>query len=630
MKNKIFRKLSTLFATVALLATVLVVPGAKAALTNGAVELGSYATSATAVASKFTFTTDVTATTGDAIKITLPGAFTAGDVADATGACTLYDDGSEVTAISSADLTSNVLTIVLGSGDPNPSIAIGAEVEVVCDTTIIDTNPSSAGDQTISFAIDQGDNGSDESTGSADVTILGAYPQMALSNYYTNSASVGSDFYFNNTATSTTRRLEIEFPSEFTVGAVADASSNTTVFNGLDEVALDSVAVADNAGTMTMTIDFTSAVAQNNSLHVVLDNTIIDNNPATASTYTFDVNYYNESEGTYTLQDTASPTATIEATLASDAINVTDVTLSNTAMDATAVSSVFEFTNGADIPAGGEIVVTFPEEFTMGDIADATGELTLTDDGSTLTVVTADLTSKVLTIVAPSTIAANSEIVLSLTTNVIDQNPSLAGQYGIQIMSKDDEGTTIGTGIGYALITDSTVTITATVQEALIMTLDDTSVNLNVDPSVNNGEDYSQKTLLNVKTNAANGYKIQAQLQDSDTNATLKNGTHNINTGSVYDGASYTPNTFSYVAYNDDETKDKAGLKSDIESANGTGTFQASSSDLSLYNGTASGVGFASNTNSQDHTIYYILYVDYQTVAGIYSANVIYTALPTF
>ncbi len=305
------------------------------------------------------------------------------------------------------------------------------------------------------------------------------------------------------------------------------------------------------------------------------------------------------------------------------------VTLSDNSVDATAVSSAFEFINDTTVPSGGEIIVNFPSDFTMDDIVDATGELTLTDDSASVTITSADLTSNVLSIVVGAEITASSTINLSASVNVIDQNPSVAGQYGIQITTKDTESTTLDTGIAYADI-DNEIVVTTTVQEALIMTIDDTSINLNVDPSVKNGEDYSQKTLLNVKTNAANGYKIQAQLQDSDTNATLKNGTHNINTGSVYDGSSYVPNVFTYLAYNADTTKDKAGLKTDLEATGSTPLFTSSSSDLTLYDGTASGVGFASNTNSQDHTIYYILYVDYQTIAGIYSGSVVYTAVPSF
>lgn len=296
----------------------------------------------------------------------------------------------------------------------------------------------------------------------------------------------------------------------------------------------------------------------------------------------------------------------------------------------------FGFTSGNTISAGGALTLSFPDEFIMPDNADISGSITtFTDDGSNVTVSSASITDNVITINIGSEIAQDSALVLDFASGLITTNPNSAGQYAIALLTQDSEGTAISTGYVDAFIGNDTQ-ITVTVQEALILTIEEgATINLNVDPSTNNGEDFNNRTVLQVKTNAADGYKIQAQLDNGSGAAQLQNGTASIVSRSIFDGANYVANTFTYIAYNnangtDPLDKTPEELKIDLEAAGSTASFADSSTDMTLYDGTASGVGYSSETNYQNHTIYYLLFVDYLTKAGSYTGQVIYTAYPTF
>ena len=136
--------------------------------------------------------------------------------------------------------------------------------------------------------------------------------------------------------------------------------------------------------------------------------------------------------------------------------------------------------------------------------------------------------------------------------------------------------------------------------------------------------------MLTTKTNAASGYKIQAKLAGAEVSGSAQlDGTDTGNTSSIPTGDAFSSeNKIGYVAYNSDVTKTQAQLESD---ASASQPFAAgTAANLTLYDGTADGVGYDSPTNEQDHTIYYALDVDYLTQAGTYGGTITYVALPTF
>ena len=325
-------------------------------------------------------------------------------------------------------------------------------------------------------------------------------------------------------------------------------------------------------------------------------------------------------------------------------LSSTSVTLDATAVSGATGTASLAFTTANPIPAGGSIQITIPSAFTAGDIANAADTeittFTVAAANKVADVASAVLTSKVLTITT-QTESLNGAFIVTFDNTVVDTNPSSAGQYTFQFTTKNASGAVLDTGYAFANI-GNTVSMTATVAEALLLTIDAAALNLSVDPSVNNGEDYSQKTVLTVATNAASGYKIQAKLDDGAGSANLKNAVTNDTIASG--DAEGTENRFGYVAYNGDgaasplitgtTTRTSTQIKSD---ASGSSAFSNTTASLTNVPATAAnaaptaaGLGYATPANVSKHTVYYALNVDYAKPAGVYSGTITYTALPTF
>jgi hypothetical protein len=292
----------------------------------------------------------------------------------------------------------------------------------------------------------------------------------------------------------------------------------------------------------------------------------------------------------------------------------------------------FTFTPPQDIPTGGRIMFMIPDEFSMIADADLTDDITtFTADGVDVTgnINTATLTTatgNIININLGTAIDRDEEIILRFDSSIFGTNPSEAGQYAIAISTHNSEGTTVDYGYAMANISN-TADVTLAVQEAIIVTLDGTSINLNVDPSVNDGKDFSQKSVLEGKTNAQGGYRIQAKLADGNDGSTAQ--LYNSDTGDFINtgNALNDENRLGYIGYNASETKTQAQLESDASSA---ASFGNSAGDLLTYEGAGSYVETLDVTNSQYHTIYYTLNVDYLTPAGDYTGTITYTAVPSF
>lgn len=201
--------------------------------------------------------------------------------------------------------------------------------------------------------------------------------------------------------------------------------------------------------------------------------------------------------------------------------------------------------------------------------------------------------------------------------------PASAGQYSFSIRMQDSTNVVYATGA--ALLTvNSGVAINATVQESLVLTIDGLKINLNVDPTVNLGKDYSQKSVLTGKTNAQSGYIIQGKMANSTTaNAELYNT--DASTGLAAGDALGSENAFGYVGYNANVNKTQAEIEADAAAAAALGT---SATPMIAYD--ASSLESTNPTNSQEHTVYYVVNVDFLTPAGTYEGTITYTAVPAF
>ncbi len=297
----------------------------------------------------------------------------------------------------------------------------------------------------------------------------------------------------------------------------------------------------------------------------------------------------------------------------------------DTSATSAAVIQTIVFTPASVLANGDTIELTYPSS-SFGFASLAASDVSAVQTDATFGDET--ITSSIGMISIPVTTAGTGAVTITVGATNKMTNPSTEGQYSIHIATKTGD---VVDQTGYALASiANTVSVTATVAEALILTIGSTSVNISVDPSVSDGEDFSQKTVLTAKTNAFSGYKIQAKLAGAEVAGSAQlDGTDTGNTSAIVAGDSRTTeNRLGYIAYNSDATKTQAQLESDATNAQ---TFAASTAaNLTLYDGTADGVGNSSSTNEQLHTVYYALNVDYLTRAGTYEGTITYVALPTF
>lgn len=281
------------------------------------------------------------------------------------------------------------------------------------------------------------------------------------------------------------------------------------------------------------------------------------------------------------------------------------------------------FTPSTPLNNGDKIRLTFPSAYTTSFANLTSGDIDITGTNIASATHSFNATSNQLT----STLTVSSGSVSTPVTITIGdtggamndlENPSTSGVYGIGIDTYDSTDALVDQGIATVGI-GNTVSVTAVITEALIMTLSNTSVNLNVDPSVNNGQDKSQSTTLSVSSNAANGYTISSNLDNGDgsNQNRLKNATAGTYIAAYSDGVT-TDNYFGYKAQNDSLSTNSA--------ENG---FAATAT--TVYTDVAvTAMGHTAPINTKSHYINYDLNVDYLTPAGNYTGVVTYTVAGSF
>ena len=233
--------------------------------------------------------------------------------------------------------------------------------------------------------------------------------------------------------------------------------------------------------------------------------------------------------------------------------------------------------------------------------------------------------------------------------------PEKQGQYALPVEIRSTTDTLIE--LGAALVSwGNEVRVRAIVQPALILNLDKTNIDISANPSVNDGENYEQKSVLSVSTNALNGYQLLAKLEGKQNSAEAQLDSAGVSEVITSDDAMSVENAFSYVAYNGDgSVTEQTGTdaaartqmdnevtrsRSEIKSDASAGTaFANTDTTLLPVNATGSGVNpgdgsselaFDTFTNLAKHTVYYLLNVDYLLPSGEYEGVVTYTAVPSF
>jgi len=260
--------------------------------------------------------------------------------------------------------------------------------------------------------------------------------------------------------------------------------------------------------------------------------------------------------------------------------------------------------------ATGDIIhITFPDtEFPVKASQTAIVDLSLTNGSyadDTTTTVTSTTTvdsnnQNYYKIVLNAVLSTGSPTWVQVTGLTTAETVQSTGQYAVHISTYDSTATTTAVETGIAIISNAnTVTVTAVIDEALIMTISAAGINLRVDPSVNGGIDQTQQSVLTVSTNAS-AYTIASAL--TNTNKLCLGGSCAAN--AQITTATSGENTFAFNT-----------------TALGAGTILFGANVVAGANG---------YTNSVAHTIYYDLDVDYTIKAGTYTGTITYTASPTF
>lgn len=280
------------------------------------------------------------------------------------------------------------------------------------------------------------------------------------------------------------------------------------------------------------------------------------------------------------------------------------------------------FTPTTALTNGQKIRITLPSQYTasFANLVDADVSVAGTNITSTVETFNTTLNQITSTLTTSGTVTTPITVTIGDTAGALNDltNPSAGGVYGIGIDTYTSADVLVDQGIAYASI-GNTVSVNATITEALVMTMSNTSITLNVDPSVNSGQDKSQSTTLTVSSNAANGYNISGALDNGD--GSNKNRLKNAIAGAfipAYNDGVTTENYFGYKAQNDT-----------LSTSNAQNGFAATGT--TLFTDVATTImGHTAPVNSKSHFINYDLNVDYLTPAGQYSGTVTYTIAGSF
>jgi len=270
-------------------------------------------------------------------------------------------------------------------------------------------------------------------------------------------------------------------------------------------------------------------------------------------------------------------------------------------------SIVFKLATG-NLATGDVIHVTFPDtEFPVKTSQTAIVDLSTTngnyDNDSTTTVTsttTVNTNDQNYYKIVLNAILTGSPTYVRITGLQTAETAQSTGQYAVHISTYDSTATTTAVETGIAIISNAnTVTVTAVIDETLIMTISAGAINFRADPSTNNGIDRAQSSILTVKTNAS-AYTIASALTNS--NKLCLGGSCAVN--AQITSATSGENTFAFNT-----------------TAAGAGTIAFGSNVVTGANG---------YTNNTAHNIYYDLDVDNTLKGGTYTGTITYTATPTF
>ncbi len=319
------------------------------------------------------------------------------------------------------------------------------------------------------------------------------------------------------------------------------------------------------------------------------------------------------------------------------------------------VDVVFTPENMTSYALGDKVIVYIPNVSpnSFGSMAGVTATIT---PGGTAVFGAASYDTDARTITFEVTTAGTTSQETVAISNLI--MPDLPGQYLLPVEIRSASETLLEMGSA-PLAWANQVRVRAIIQPALIFTIDKSNIDITANPSINDGENYAQKSILSVATNALNGYSISAKLEGKQTSGIAQLDSATTTEIIASGDAKTVENTFGYVAYNGDGTQMEQPTTTAGRTAMNNATAQNlvrsrtqvksdasvvtafANTDTTLLPVTAlagnvvpgngsTELAFDSFINMARHTVYYGLNVDYLMPSAEYEGLITYTATPSF
>ena len=276
-------------------------------------------------------------------------------------------------------------------------------------------------------------------------------------------------------------------------------------------------------------------------------------------------------------------------------------TMSNQTISASSVSNNFSFDAVSGIPASGTVTITFPSGFSSVSVTSAVSSMS----GATFSV-----SGNVVTVTNGTTaVTAGSTVTIS---NIQATNPSSASSTSTQYIITISDSGGDSASIAVAIVTNSQVTISATVNPTITFSISSNSVSFGVlTPSLVS----TQTNTLTLSTNASNGANITVY----DLNAGLL---QNVTSGHLIASATAT-------------------LVAGIEGYGINGSGSGGLTTLSPYNGTGNAIGglvktsqnlasISTPVSGSTVTVNYLAAISDVTPSGTYSDTVTFVATGNF
>lgn len=280
------------------------------------------------------------------------------------------------------------------------------------------------------------------------------------------------------------------------------------------------------------------------------------------------------------------------------------------------------YPNTSAVATNGYLVVDFPEEYRLNPWISGS-DVILSNQSSSITS-SSDVfnraTKTITSTITGGSVGANDLIEMDIN-NLRIHNPTATGSYTINMYLYDNTDALLESGSGVLVLNRpyQQIEMTAEVQQSLQLSTNSGSINIQVDPDVQQGQNWvgtggivSDYSNLIVQTNANNGYNLQVKLSGFTATGTavLDGSGTPANQITSTSGARLTnENNFSFALGNSGSTT----------------TSQFTNVSVQI-----SGAGLAGPTNQNIDSIYYYLNVDHTLPNDIYKGSVTYTAIGNF